>query len=314
MANKKVYFYKVTVRETISNKDTTNELKSIFGNIFSKNSIPINSGEAKSMALHNAGQEISLDILSDDAMWCFARVGKKKDPAYNIIRDNTTKDYDYVLSESELSKKSLESCTYFLINYSTGLVSFILGKDAPNVQVLVNIVNEFEQNYIMCIDNILNSESVSKLVVPGAVLNKIQYTFRTPNVDVLRTLGLNREQITELGLMDVSEIHLLIKNEPHKYLSKEPECIEKLINTLKKLPKQLRETFSLTGRTPNTASKPYGFKEENMYFNVDIPNEKVKDGVKVKLTPDDIANDIYSKLKLLYNSNEGELLCMANIE
>lgn len=314
MANKKVYFYKSTVRETVSNKDVTLKLKIILSDIFSKYTVPINGGMAKSMTLHYAGEEISLDILSDDNDWCFARVGKKKDPAYNIIRDNTTKDYKYVLNKTELSKKSLEACTYFLINYRTGLVSFILGKDAPSVQVLVNIINEFEHNYIMCIDNILNPESVAKLVVPGAILNKIQYTFRTPNPEVLKTLGLNQEQIMALGLMDVSEIQLLIKNEPHKYLSRNPEHIKNLVNKLARLPQKLKESFSLIGRTPNTSSKPYKFKEESMYFNVDIPNEKIKDGIKIKLTPDDIANDIYNKLRWLYVNNEGELMCMANIE
>lgn len=314
MANKKVYFYKITVKQAITNKDVTAKLKNIFNSIFNKYSTGINKGTAKSMTLHHIGEEISLDVLIDDNQWCFSRVGKKKDPAYNIIRNNSTKDYQYVLSQNELLNKSLEVCTYFLINYRTGLVAFIMGIDAPSVQVLVNIVNEFEQNYIMSIDNILNPESVNKLIVPGAVLNKIQYTFRTPNPEVLVALGLKKEQVTALGLMDLSEIRLVIKNQPHKYLSKNPKHIENLIKELKKLPEKFRQSFLLVGRTPKTSSKTYGFKEENMCFNVDIPNEKIVDGQKIKLTPDDIANEIYDKLRFLYNDNEGELMCMANIE
>ena len=48
--------------------------------------------------------------------------------------------------------------------------------------------------------------------------------------------------------------------------------------------------------------------------NVLIPNDKIIDGKKVKFTPDEVANDICEKLKLLYSRNVGELMCMANIE
>jgi len=314
MATKNVYFYKATLKEVISNKEVTNNIKAIFLNIFSTYTTPINNGTFKSMTLHHSAEEISLDILIDDDNWCFARVGKKKDPAYNVIRDNATKDYKYVLTNAELAIKTLEVCTYFLINYKTGLVGFIIGNDAPSVSVLVNIVNEFDQNYMMCIDNILNPESATKLVVPGAMLSKVKYTFRTPSVEALIALGLNMEQVTALGLMDISEIQLLVKSEPHKYLSKQPNNIEELVNSVRRLPQKIKESFLLIGKTPNTSSKPYGFKEENLYYSIEIPNDKIIDGKKVKFTPDEVANDICEKLKLLYSRNVGELMCMANIE
>lgn len=314
MAKKNVYFYKVTLKEIISNQDVTNNIKAVFSNIFNVYTTPINKGNVKSMTLHHSGEEISLDILIDNNNLCFARVGKKKDPAYNVIRNNATKYYDYVLTSAELVIKTLEACTYFLINYKTGLIGFIKGNDAPSVSVLVGIVNEYDSNYIMSIDNILNPESATKLVVPGAILSKIKYTFRTPNVEALVALGLNQEQVTKLGLMNICEVQLIIKSDPYKNLSKKTNNIKELVNSLMQLPKRLRESFLLIGRTPNTSSKPYGFKEENLYYSIEIPNDKIIDGKKTKFTPDEIANDIFAKLKLLYDRNIGELMCMANIE
>jgi len=86
------------------------------------------------------------------------------------------------------------------------------------------------------------------------------------------------------------------------------------VKSIKVLPINIRNSVLLIGKTPNTSSKPYGFKEENLYYSIEIPNDKIIDGKKVKFTPDEVANDICEKLKLLYSRNVGELMCMANIE
>lgn len=314
MANKRVHYYKIKLKRFLNNADYTYELKKVLQNIFSNYCTIINNGVAKTLTLRYMNEDVSLDILQDEQNWCFGRVGKDKDPSYVIIRDNNTKDFEYVLNNKSLLKKSLESCTYFLLNYQTGIISFIIGKDAPHVNVLTNIVNQYDKNYTMFIENIINPESVNKLFTPGAMLSKVKFTFKTPNIEILKEAGLNREQITALSNMDVGEIDIIVKNRPHRYLTKNHKIISGLVNKMEKLPEKVKSGVKFTGRTSKTNSQDFSFNEENLIYNVEIVNEKKGDGVRRKLTPDEMAIEIRKKLYTLYEDNIGDLIYLANIE
>lgn len=312
MANKKVYYYTACIKEIATNRDVTNNMRDIFNRIF--NGVCVNNNGIRTMTLCQAKECISLDILFESENYLFARVGKAKDPSDAVIRDNATKRYEYVLTGEELENKTLEICTYFLLDYKCGIVGFILGKAAPSVQSLINIVNENDENHFMSIENIASPESIRRLMTPGATIGKIKYTFRVPDVDILRELGLTREQIVALGETDVHEIDLTIRNKPWRNLTSDTGVIQKVIDSFAVLPELIKDSVSITGKTRNSSLQPYKYDEQDIVYSIDVPVEKFEDGLKRKLTVDEVADEVLHKLRSIYIENKPHLLRFANLE
>lgn len=312
MTVKKVYFYAITLKQTIKNEKINDRLKDILENIFERECT--NNDGIKTMTINCQKENISLDILKEDGEYLFGRVSKPKDSSYALIRDNETKRCENVLTEEDILRKNLEICTYFLLDYTTGIIGYITGKSAPTVYSLTNIVNQYDANYFMTIDCILNPESVNALISAGTEIGRIKYTYRVPNVEILSYLGLNREQIVALGETDVQEIELVIKSEPRKPLAKGHPIIQTLINAFRNLPNNVKETVNFIGKTETTATQSYKFEEQNIIFSIDVPNEKIHQGIKRKLTVNEVADKIFENLKKVYIENREHLIRFANIE
>lgn len=310
MATKKAYYYIATINEVATNRDVTVSIKTIFENVFQHKCVENNG--IKTMMLSEG--KVSLDILFNTDLYLFARVGRKKDSSDAIIRDNQTKKYEYVLAGEDLLNKTLEICTYFLLDYTTGVVGFIIGKAAPSVQSLINIVNENYDEYIMKVDNIVSPESVRALMNPGSSIGKIKYKFRVPNVDILKHVGLDREQITSLYNTDIYEVELVIKNQPRRNITEDDNKISDIINKFAALPQAIKDTLAIHGKTRNSSSQDYSFDENEIVYSIDVPADKTVEGQKITLTVDEVANEIFIRLRNIYNENKSALLSFANLE
>lgn len=312
MANKKIYYYTISLREMGTNRNVNANIRAIFDNVFDRECVDNNG--IRSMTLVRENENISLDILHEDEHFMFGRVGKEKDISDAIIRDTNTKGYEYVLEGAELEYKTLEICTYFLLDYTHCIVGFILGKSAPSVYSLVNIVNGYDAMHMMTIDNIASPENVRALLNPGSTLGKIKYSVRVPNTEILRYLGLNRRQIVALRNTNVYEAELVIKNRPRRNLTEDLGAIDTVVTAFSELPDAIKDTLSMTGRTANSTSQQYKFTEQDIVYSVDVPTAVNEDGQRRRLTVDEVANEVYNRLERVHRENIQHLIRFANIE
>jgi|GEM_PF-6045361 len=311
MANKRIYYYSIQIKEVVGNGDVTANIRNLFDNVFNTHCVRNNA--IRTMSLGRGEDQASLDIIFEDNNYLFARVGKAKNPSDALIRDNATKGYNPVLSGADLINKTLEICTYFLLDYNRGIVGFILGKSAPSVHSLIYIINEYDDDHAMTITSISGPESVRVLQNPGSVLGKIKYTIRTPDVTVLRHLGLTRMQIAALGNSQVQELELTIKNTTRKNLSSDRDVISGIVDAFAALPQEIKKRTSMIGRAQNTSTQTYAFNEQDIVYSVDIPEDVNEDGTRRRYTADELAEEILTRMRNIYREHANDIAMFAGI-
>lgn len=304
---KTVYYYGITITNLVDNTDATADAKKIFDDIFDENCI----GDGNSLALARGEQKVTMDIIINNDNYLFARVGKIKSNADMQVRDLTTGERKDVLSDDEIEKMGIEICTYFLLDYSVGIVGFILGQSAPGVNILVNLVNEYCDNYNMSITSIMSNDSVSSLLKPGAKISKINYSFLIPDPAILSQIGLDRKIIMEMDDDRQKEVYLTIKCQGRKSLFEGQEKIGRVLAQLKNKVQNV-ERLSVTGKTTSSSSKSYAFAEELLSFKISFPVQQNDDGIITNSTPEQLAREVFQKMVLLYQEHRENLVMLAN--
>lgn len=318
MAVRKIYYYRIKIEDrNTHNNDTTNAIE-IFNNIFRANcvvthntrSLLLDEGEVRT------GQNIdrvTLDILRNDNEYLFARVGKTKDINEALIRDIRTNQIDNVVDPEEIAYKKLEIFTYFLLDYTNGLLGFVEGQSAPNVNTIGNIVNNYSNIYEMTLENIVSNDTVRTLLTPGSVISKLNYNFRIPNPEILLGLGLRREVIDILTDTDVTQANLIIRNDRRKYLTSEPNVIQRLIGSLREAAVDDNSDVTLVGRTANSSLQEYSFELQNYSSSVDIPTSRIEEGILVNLPLEEIALEAFIRMRAAYASCRNDLINLGNV-
>lgn len=130
MAIRKAYYYKINLINKVTRECNSNNYKNIFDGVL--NEYVINNTEYNSIVLKEGevsdGQiidRITLDIISNDQQYLFARVSKSKDNKENLIRNTETNEIMEILTPDELGFKTIETYTYFLLDYTVGVLSYI---------------------------------------------------------------------------------------------------------------------------------------------------------------------------------------------
>ncbi|WP_291562139.1 MULTISPECIES: hypothetical protein [unclassified Clostridium] len=311
MGQRKVYYYTISIKEVCSDNDVLRELKNIFNNIFDNYCVEHKESDIKTLALCN--KEVMLDIIYEDNTYLFGRVGKETEH-YNVVKRNkSTLQCKYAIDGDDAKNTYLEICTHFLLDYTNGIVGFIFGKSAPSVHSLINIVNEYDQNYIMNIENIASEDSIKSLLKPGATLGKIKYVYRLPNVEILEHLGLSKSQIGALLDTNIMEAELILKN-TRKLITNDGKVINNIFTAFSKLPQTIKDTIKFYGKTPNSSSKDYRFDYQEISFSVDIDEYRSEAGKKIKLEPDEVAEKVLHKLRSLYKEHKMDIMRFAGLD
>ena len=303
MATRKVYYYSLDLRDVKGNIDVTKDIKNIFEGIFNSNAQRIDS--IRTLSLQN--DKITLDMLKNNDEFLFARVGKETEH-YNILkRDKSTKKFEEVLTRSE-KDKILEVCTYFLLDYKKGIVGFIFGQAAPNPNAIVSIITDYSDKYTLCIDRISSPESVKSLLRPGSTIKKVKYIMRTPNIEILDALDIKANLKNKMIHMQKQEIEILIKNGNKTMFSSVEEMKDFIYEIFSA---QEKEDIILYGNSGGGRQKEFKFLEQDISYSIDIKEYDTKGTTKIRLSNNEVQQNVYNDLKVLYNKNYEEILMYA---
>jgi hypothetical protein len=318
MGIRKVYYYRILIEDRNSHADVTENALAIINNIFSTNctashntrSLILDQGEVRN---GHTIDRVTLDIIINDNNYLFARVGKTKDINEALIRDIRTNRIDNVVNPQEVAYKKLEIFTYFLLDYANGVLGFIEGQSAPGVHTIQNIVNNYSDMYDMTIENIVSNETVRRLLTPGSVISKINYSFRVPNPEILEGLRLPRRVIDALTDTDVTQARLIIRNDSRKHLTSEQSSISRLIDTIGEIALDGDSGISIVGRTPNSSLQEFSFDMQNYSSTIDIPTTRIEDGNVLALPIEEYAEEAFLRMRAAYNSNRENIINLGNV-
>jgi hypothetical protein len=315
MANRRVYYYKINIFDRYTQNNLTHNANNIFNEIFRLNCV--NANGVNSLTLdqgeHNVDR-ITMDIIRRDANHLFARVGKTKDINEALIRDIRTNEINTVVDVADNEHKKLEIFTYFMLDYTTGILGFIEGQAAPNVINLINITSRYSDIYTMEIENIVSNETVRALLTPGSIISKLNYNFRVPTVEILEELNMPREVIDVLTDTDLTQARLVLRNDPRKHLTSEQNIIGRLIDAIQNNPLDVSDEISLIGRTVNSSLQEYSFDIQNFSTTVDIATSHIVDGILSTYTLAEVADEAFARMSLAYNNQKNNIINLGNIE
>lgn len=314
MATRRVYYYKINIFDRYTQNDLTLNANTIFNDVFRANCV--NANGLNSLILdqgENNVDRITMDIIRVDDHHLFARVGKTKDINEALIRDTITNEINTVVDVADNEHKKLEIFTYFMLDYTTGILGFIGGQSAPNVINLINIINKYSDIYLMEIENIVSNETVRALLTPGSVISKLNYNFRVPSIEILEALNVPREIIDVLTDTDLTQARLVLRNDKRKNLTSEQNTIGRLIDAIQHNPLDVSDGISLTGRTVNTSLQEFSFDMQNFSTTVDIATSHVLNGIISPYTLEEVADEAFARMSLAYNNQKNNIINLGNI-
>ncbi|WP_446897399.1 hypothetical protein ACSVC9_10270 [Clostridium sp. LBM24168] len=244
-----------------------------------------------------------VDDIDVNDNYLFFRIGREKDIEGAIKRNLETFEGKEIIDKEDQDSYNLEICTYILVDIKDSIVLELYGQYAPTVKSFKHILNKSFSNNEFDYKKIVSEELINALSDEGVRLNKIRYNYEVPSADILTSLGLDDVQIQQIRNLDFYQIEVTLKARNHVPLTTSSQKIKHTINALRQCTEKIKNTLRITGKTKNTSSKDYTFREEDVTFNLDIPSVKVDDGLSIKLSLDEIAKEVYYRMKNLY---EGE--------
>ncbi|EGO87445.1 hypothetical protein G8S49_01605 [Clostridium botulinum C] len=322
MANGKkmyCYTYDVLMNNTICEKE---KLFKIINNMFSekeKNVTKFENGN-KVFIFQDSGNNYSLELLKEvneievEDGYMFFRIGRQKEIEGALKRNKKTFISEEILSKEQQEKYDIEICTYILIDKRNGIILELFGQFAPSIKTFIDMMNSFLPKEIsnkkvsIKYKNILTEKMIESFKEDGVRLGRIEYTYNIPSARVLNNLGLDMEQIKALEELDVFQVEIKIKNRPKVPLTKLPEKIKYTIKAFKDCAKEIKDTVVFNGRSGKLGSKDYSFKEEEVTYPINITNNKKQDNLIIKLTLDEMAEQVYNKMKDIYEANMSKVL------
>lgn len=316
MAVKKAYYYKMNLISKVNGQIIENNYKNNLDYVLNRHlndrgnykSITLKKGE---MSNGKIIDRVILDVIRNDQQYLFARVSKSKDDKENLIRNERTNEILEVLQPNELEYKTLEAYTYFLLDYTQGILSYIEGRQAAKIKYITNLFDENDQ-YNIDIENIASNETIRALLTEGSTISRIYYDFRVPNPEILKELKLPPRVIDILSDTAVTNARIILKNEPRKNILEEINIIKKLINALKPLNEDEPKAV-VVGKTPNTTQQEFGYEFKNYSTPVDIPATRVEDGQVVVLSLEEISQEYFARMKATYIKSIDIIHNLANI-
>lgn len=312
MSTKKIRCFTFNLKQNDIRCDTV-YLKEIINELYSK---PLDDSNQDTI-IHKEDKDsdyISLERLDkfntckDKQNYGYFRIGRQKDIDGAIKRNLNTLEGKEILNKNEQGIYELEICTYILVDFKDGIVLELYGQFAPTIKSFVTILNKKLNGYEIQYKNILTEDLINTLKNYGEKINKINYNYEIPDIKILEQLGFTTPQVTVLKQLGIMEIEVTLKNKPRIPLTTDIDRIKHVIESLSKVPKKIRDSISILGKTKNSATKEYKFTEQDVTFNINIQDFKNQDGMKIKLSLDDIAEEVYNRMEELYSKNKNDIL------
>lgn len=233
MARKKVSYYSLSLKKSETGTCVDNKtLKDEINKIIKKNCDKSDGLEHIILQGElNSFERITMDIISNDEDYLFARLGKLKGNGEVLVRHLKTNKANGIANDDVRP----EIYTYFLLDYNYGILGYLNNNSIPKPDVITNIFSRYNDSFCMEIHNIVNPKTVMDLMKPGSELGQIEYSYKIPNIYILEGLGLDKETVIELEDLEYDTVSITINNEPRKKLTKEYKKIKKLIELFDKM-------------------------------------------------------------------------------
>jgi len=208
MANqkRKVSFYCLSLEKhtLIQERNTTQirplsneEIEDCFKKIYDEKMLELENGN-KAVDVDNLNNNYVIEIIEYSDHLLFAKIGQQNHANTVALRDKNTLESESVpMTATQL----LELYTYCLIDFGTGIVSYIGINGAPRISAVRGLFDKFllhEENIFAKLAAIMTNDILQALVRKN-IISKLSLTVAVPTDEVLsNTIGLSANDFDAL--------------------------------------------------------------------------------------------------------------------
>lgn len=307
MADKKVYFYKISLFDNLTKKELEPEkLKDIFMNAYNSNL------EDGSLLLNDDSEEpIYLDINSkffgEDGV--FGTIGKIRDMVGFRKRNKFTKGVKSLLSKEELAEQGIECFTYFSIDFKIGILTVVSSQSSPSEKVINNVLAKYNQNYYTTICVINSKDAYKQLFKKNSKFTKLTCKINKPSIEMMKELNLPKLFRLKAIENDSCQITIEIKSIKKKPFAENNEDTFEIMPMIEELlhNEDLHDII-VTGNPSGNKQREFPLKEMYVYDKIDVKPYKVESGEREYFDLSDIEKLFKEELIAVYRRNRDELV------
>ncbi|MCM1333468.1 MAG: hypothetical protein NC084_06165 [Bacteroides sp.] len=203
---RKVRFYYLNIERAVytkeNNKTTIQHLSAtkkfeLFQQTINQNAQQLSNGNFVFRTQATNGREYVIEVINVTEQKAFIKIGQQNYANTIALRDKHTSESEQV---PMLPSQLLELFTYCLIDFETGIVSYINLHGTPNVSVLCNIFNDFytASDFHAYLSTIISND-ILDLISKKQVISSIDIDVAVPNDEILSgVIGLNEDDFDSL--------------------------------------------------------------------------------------------------------------------
>lgn len=304
---RKISFYKLILEKTEfvngtnSIKTTTLDHEKMvkhFEKIYAKTQKLENGNRA---ALVNTSSEVYVIEFVEYSRnhYLFMKVGRQNPAETVALRDINTLETQLVpMSQTQM----LELFTYCLLDFDTGIISYIGLNGAPRISAIREFFNENEQRdgWVSAKIAVIMTQDIIKAILHKQVISKLELTVSVPDDDILSDkLGLSEKDFDLLQNVRTKTISYSITAKRNRTVFKSNSELAILIANLKgKFGDRLKK-LSVKAKNPEENSEVYNLLSYSFTKSVLIENSTAQ-----KIDTNGFKNILFDA----YDSNKEELL------
>ncbi len=274
---RKVSFYYLSLeKHTFSPGSNTAQIKylnydeaeSCFKKIYDDEMLELDSG-SKAIDIKNANNDYVIEIIEYNNHLVFAKIGQQNHTNTVALRDKNTLETESVpMTTTQL----LELYTYCLIDFATGIVSYIGINGAPRISALKELFDKFLSGEgVFAKFAAIMTNDILQTLINKNIISKLSLTVAVPNDDVLSdTIGLSADDFDALRNIKTRTATYNIVADRNKNIFQSSSKLAELIATIKNKFGHNLKKVTVNAKDYNESSQTYDLLQYNFTKTVTL--------------------------------------------
>ena len=275
---RKVSFYRLgLIQQTAIDNNTirerhlqNNEIEEKFNLIYEEKASELNGG-GRALSVSTSASDYVVEIMDYANHIAFVKIGQQNPSNTVALRDMTTLETEDVPMRAS---QSLELYTFCLIDFETGIVSYIGINGAPKISAIRSLFNQSlnEENIYASLAAIMTNDILQTLIAKR-IISKVSLTVAVPQDHVLRDIGVGENTFDSLQ-------HVKTSTATYNVVASKNKNIFRNSRTLGELIASVREKFgdnlikiSANAKDFNEQSQTYDLLHYNFTKTVTLSND-----------------------------------------
>lgn len=315
MANKKVYFFRVTITDLKGNNISVDKYKELFEEIIDNHSVNNTTYKSLDLSFENDPMHTVWDIFNYKNDCLFGRLSRQRPSSSVIQRDYQTFQKSDVLPVGDQQNKGIEQYTFGSLDYDTGIFSIVSSKGSPNEKVLRNTFVKYNRNFILDLIPIPNPHGIENIYLgEGAEITRLEVEVPLPSAAVLSNLFewdadevvdamTNRNLTAEVVLKPLRRHSITVDSDETKNL------IDKIKNKL-----DFYKKAKMKAKTKKLKLRDYNFYDENFSYPIDVPLYYMQNYERIYYSVDEMVEIYKQNIVSAFRINKTILIEIVNSE